>query len=457
MQSLIQPQGVVNTLNDDIPVLKLRVFSKILKSTIEDAFGVVKIEGEVSMPKLHTSGHLYFSLKDGDVTCDAVCWRPIAQKLTSLLQHGKQVICQGKVTTFEGRSKYQLVISQAWPLGEGKLSALFEALKKKLLDEGLFEAARKKALPPFPQHIGLITSPTGAVIQDMLTRLRTRYPCKVSLYPVNVQGTNALSDILGVLATLKNAHGKRKKVPDVVILARGGGSLEDLWTFNEESLVRHLANFPLPLISAIGHETDTTLSDFVADQRAPTPTAAIEIATPDGQYLRQLLTQMRKRLQRQMMQKWDQEKNKKTLIIQKLITQKNVFFTHEQRLDETGLRLKKGRDVIEVYRLRFAHIAHSLKHPKDLLKLNHVNFCELQRRFLQSFRTLLKEKKNRYHHIQTHLRLVSYHKTLERGFCLALSPKGKVIQAAEVAQKESLLTLTFQDGSLSVQPLKKGS
>ncbi len=252
-----------------------------LKRTIEDAYGFVRLRGELSKVTFHGNGHVYLDLKDERASISGVIWKGSVRGLGVRPQMGLEVIVTGKVTTYPGRSQYQIIIETMEPAGIGALLAQLERLKAKLAAEGLFEAARKRPLPTLPAVIGVITSPTGAVIRDILHRIAARWPCRVVVWPVVVQGDQAAAQVraavegFGALA----ADGTIPR-PDLIIVARGGGSVEDLWPFNDEALARAVAASPIPIVSAVGHETDTTLIDFVSDRRAPTPTAAAEIVTP---------------------------------------------------------------------------------------------------------------------------------------------------------------------------------
>ena len=265
----------------NMPEFSVSELSGALKRTVEEAFGGVRVRGEVSGFKRAASGHLYMALKDEHAVLDAVCWRGVAQKLRHRPEEGLEVIATGRLTTYPGRSKYQLVIESIEPAGEGALLKLLEERRRLLAGEGLFDESRKQPLPFLPEVIGIITSPTGAVIRDMLHRLRERFPRRVLLWPVPVQGSGAAEQVAKAVRGFNGRlpAGKLPK-PDVLIVARGGGSLEDLWCFNEEIVVRAVAGSAIPVISAVGHETDTTLMDHAADLRAPTPTGAAEKAVP---------------------------------------------------------------------------------------------------------------------------------------------------------------------------------
>jgi exodeoxyribonuclease VII large subunit len=265
----------------NLPELTVSELSASLKRTLEDAFGYVRVRGELGNVKYHSSGHVYVDLKDDKACLAGVIWRTSAARIKVKLEAGLEVVVTGRITTYPGQSKYQIVIDTLEPAGLGALMALLEERKKKLAAEGLFDAARKQ-LPPFlPDVIGVITSPTGAVIRDILHRVADRFPRHLLVWPVKVQGEGAAEQVAAAIAGF-NALPERGRIarPHVIIVARGGGSLEDLWAFNEEIVARAAAASFIPLISAVGHETDVTLIDFAADKRAPTPTAAAEMAVP---------------------------------------------------------------------------------------------------------------------------------------------------------------------------------
>src|SRR5436190_23252537 len=265
----------------NIVELTVSELSAALKRTVEDAYGYVRVRGEVSGFKGPSpSGHVYFRLKDDKAVLEAVIWKGMFARLRMPPQEGLEVVVTGRLTTFSGSSKYQIVIETLEPAGLAALMALLEERKKKLAAEGLFDAARKQLLPFLPCVIGVITSPTGAVIRDILHRLADRFPREVLVWPVKVQGEGSAEQVAAAIHGFNAFPLGRIPRPDVIIVARGGGSLEDLWSFNEEIVVRAAAASMIPLISAVGHETDVTLIDFASDKRAPTPTAAAEMAVP---------------------------------------------------------------------------------------------------------------------------------------------------------------------------------
>src|SRR4051794_10637169 len=269
----------------NLPEYTVSELSLALKRAIEDGFGFVRVRGEVSGWKRHGSGNCYFTLKDSDAVIDAVCWRGTASRLDVRPEDGMEVVCSGRLTTYAGRSKYQLIVERIELAGIGALLKLLEERRARLMAEGLFAAERKKKLPFLPQVIGIVTSPTGAVIRDILHRLADRFPRRVLLWPVAVQGEGAAAQIAAAIEGFNRIEvggpgNMDVPRPDLLIVARGGGSIEDLMAFNEEIVVRAAAASAIPLISAVGHETDTTLIDHASDRRAPTPTAAAEMAVP---------------------------------------------------------------------------------------------------------------------------------------------------------------------------------
>ena len=272
------PEG---TAPGNAPEYTVSELSGAVKRVIEGEFGLVRVRGEVGRVSKPASGHLYFDLKDDRSVIAAISWKGQVAKMQVRPEEGMEVVATGRMTTFPGQSKYQLIVEEVSPAGAGALMAMLEKRRAALAAEGLFDEARKKARPYLPGVIGVVTSPSGAVIRDILHRLRDRFPRHVLIWPVAVQGQSCAADVAAAIAGFNAiAAGGAIPCPDLIIVARGGGSLEDLWGFNEEIVVRAAAASVIPLISAVGHETDTTLLDFAADRRAPTPTAAAEMAVP---------------------------------------------------------------------------------------------------------------------------------------------------------------------------------
>jgi exodeoxyribonuclease VII large subunit len=335
------------------PALSVSEISGALKRTVEDRFGYVRVRGELSGFKRAASGHLYFSLKDADAKLDGVMWKGNAARLPFAPEDGLEVIATGKLTTYAGRSSYQIVADRLELAGEGALMQLFEKLKSRLAAEGLFDAARKRPIPFLPKTIGIVTSPTGAVIRDILHRLADRFPSHVIVWPVLVQGDGAAAQVAAAVNGFSAMpDGKR---PDLLIVARGGGSIEDLWAFNEEVVVRAVAASTIPVISAVGHETDTTLCDFAADLRAPTPTAAAEMAVPVRLDLSARLSEADMRLTgglRRLVQRADERLQTQIRLMPK---PQDIVATRQQRADELAERLRRGLEKrADLARISFA-------------------------------------------------------------------------------------------------------
>ena len=332
---------------DNSEPLSITELSQALKRTVEDRFGFVRLRGELSGVKRAASGHLYCSLKDEKSVIDGVMWRGSAARLSFQPEDGVEVIASGKLTTYAGRSKYQIVMERMEIAGEGALLALLEKTKARLEAEGLFAAERKRALPFAPRVIGVVTSPTGAVIRDILHRLADRFPTHVLVWPVLVQGKGSAEQVaqavrgFGALPA-SGPDGGAVPRPDLLIVARGGGSIEDLWGFNEEAVVRAIADSPIPVISAVGHETDTTLADFAADARAPTPTAAAEMAVPVLRELAATIDDLALRQRRSGLRPVVLGRERLAARVQQLPAPEQILQAHTQRLDDLGERLRRG-------------------------------------------------------------------------------------------------------------------
>ena len=329
-----------------------------LKRTIESAYGFVRLRAELSKVTRHASGHVYLTLKDDRAAIDGVVWKGQVRALACQPEQGMEVIVTGRITTYPASSKYQIVIESMEPAGVGALLAQLERLKAKLAAEGLFDGARKRALPATPAVIGVITSPTGAVIRDILHRIRDRWPCRVIVWPVVVQGDAAAAQVSAAIAGF-NALAPDGPIPrpEVLIIARGGGSVEDLWAFNDEALARAAAASGIPLISAVGHETDTTLIDFVSDRRAPTPTAAAEMATPVLAELKAVVADRQARLIRAVARLADDRGNRLAAATRGLPRPADILALASQRFDLAAGRLSAAlqknaaaheRDLIRV-------------------------------------------------------------------------------------------------------------
>ncbi|WP_396593731.1 exodeoxyribonuclease VII large subunit [Brevundimonas sp. R86498] len=329
---------------DNNPPLSISELSFALKRTLEDRFGHVRLRGEVSKVNRHASGHIYLTLKDDKSAIDGVVWKGSARGLGVQPETGLEVIVTGKITSYPARSSYQIVIESMEAAGAGALLAQLERLKVKLSGEGLFDPARKRPLPLYPRTIGVITSPTGAVIRDILHRISERWPCRVIVWPVVVQGDAACGQVSAAIRGF-DALGADGTIPrpDLLIVARGGGSVEDLWCFNDEGLARTVAAARIPIISAVGHETDTTLIDFVSDRRAPTPTGAAELATPVLADLRAFVTDLERRLDRAGARLLEDRRVRLRAVARGLPARpEELVAMAQQRLDHASSRLASG-------------------------------------------------------------------------------------------------------------------
>jgi exodeoxyribonuclease VII large subunit len=318
--------------------------SAAVKRSLEDAYGFVRVRGEISgFRGAHSSGHCYFALKDENAKIEAVIWRSALARMRTKPAEGLEVVVTGRVSTFPGKSTYQIVVETLAPAGLGALMALLEERKKKLAAEGLFEASRKQLLPFLPEIVGVVTSPTGAVIRDILHRLADRFPRRVVVWPVKVQGDGSAEQIAAAIRGFNAlpASGALRR-PDLIIVARGGGSLEDLWSFNEEIVVRAAAGSLIPLIAAVGHETDVTLIDYAADKRAPTPTAAAEMAVPVRADLVSALDRLSRRQRAGWQRGQDGRRTEVRAAVRALPDAEELLALPRQRLDHAGARLPRA-------------------------------------------------------------------------------------------------------------------
>lgn len=448
--------------------------SGAVKRVVEDTFGYVRVRGEISGFKRHSSGHLYFDLKDENACLASVCWRGTAGKLGLNPENGMEVVCTGKITTYGNQSKYQLVVERMELAGAGALMALLEKRRQQFIAEGLFDPARKKPLPFMPQVIGVITSPTGAVIRDIIHRITDRFPVHVLVWPVRVQGEGAKEEIAAAiegfngladermsgLADRETAHPLIRSSthpiprPDLLIVARGGGSMEDLWAFNEEVVVRAAAASIIPLISAVGHETDTTLIDFVSDHRAPTPTAAAERAVPVRAELWHYLQETGLRQERGMLRFLSHEEQKLKGLVRGLPRLDALLASVTQRLDELTERmsstalsnlLKSKTQSLQAYLPRLSPLL--LTAP---IKRHYENLEQLGMRLEKACAWRAETLANRLDATLRLLESVSYMGVLKRGFALVASSEGQPITSSKLLEKHTRATLRFHDGKTDV-------
>jgi exodeoxyribonuclease VII large subunit len=371
---------------------------------------------------------VYTDLKDANAVINSVCWKGSVSKLAVKPEEGLDVICTGKITTYPLRSNYQLVIETMELAGVGALLKMLEERRKRLEAEGLFDSKRKRPLPFIPERIGIITSPTGAVIKDMLHRLADRFPRHVLVWPVNVQGDMATPSIVKAIEGFNSLNDDLR--PDVLIVARGGGSLEDLMPFNDEAIVRAVANSKIPVISAIGHETDTTLIDYAADCRAPTPSAAAEMVVPVLSDLVDKLNVQNQRLYSLVTSKWKHDRNEVRRLQASLGDPQNIIRMQQQRLDHISTQALHGlKTQISDARHDFTRIQGQLRHPKQLLDLMTQKLTGLSQ-LMESY---------------------SFKNVLARGFAYVTNTQDKVMDTKSKAEKETTLNLRFADGTMTVR------
>lgn len=435
--------------------LSVSEISAQLKRTVEDRFSHVKVRGELSGVKRAASGHLYASLKDENARLDAVMWKGNVQRLAFRPEDGIEVIATGKLTTYPGRSNYQIVVDRMEIAGEGALLALLEKNKARFAAEGLFDPARKRRIPYLPQVIGVVTSPTGAVIRDILHRLADRFPSHVLVWPVLVQGQGAAEQVAAAVRGFSALPpGGAVPRPDLVIVARGGGSIEDLWAFNEEPVVRAIAECSIPVISAVGHETDTTLADFAADLRAPTPTAAAELAVPVREDLIAQLGQLALRKRRAVVRPLQLGRERLEARTQRLPRPETLLAMPAQRLDELGERLRRGLSerIVnaggqlqqQASRLSAPLLAARLAHARQRLEGQRLSPALLTQR--------LATGQERLAAVARVMASLDPDKVLARGYVRVTGADGRTLTDAAQAGKEARLTLKFRDGALTVVP-----
>ena len=445
---------------DNAAPLTITEISQLLKRTVEDRFGFVRLRGELSGVKRAASGHFYCALKDEGAVIDGVMWKGNAARLNFCAEDGLEVIATGKLTTYPGRSKYQIVIDSLELAGEGALLALLEKTRARLAAEGLFAAERKRALPFLPKVIGVVTSPTGAVIRDILHRLADRFPSHVLVWPVLVQGQGAAEQVASAVRGF-SALGSGGPVPrpDLVIVARGGGSIEDLWSFNEEVVVRAIAECTIPVISAVGHETDTTLADFAADRRAPTPTAAAEMAVPVRADLAFTLTDLGARQRRAVYRPVELGRERLDARARLLPRPENLLQAQTQRLDDLAERLRRGLVTrAGAGREQLAGAAGRLS-PSLLVRSHGEARRRLERAQLipalvQRPHALARERLAALARLAGQLHP---EKPLERGYAIIRNAAGVALTTRAAAAEEAALTLQFRDGTLGVAPIGAAS
>ena len=436
---------------DNLAPLSVSELSSLLKRTVEERFGHIRLRGEISGFKRAASGHVYLALKDDGALIDGVMWKGAAGRIAFAPEDGLDVIVTGKLTTYPGRSKYQIVIESMELAGEGALMQLFERLKARLAAEGLFDPARRRPIPMLPRVIGVVTSPTGAVIRDILHRLADRFPSEVLLWPVLVQGEGAAAQVAAAVRGFGALDpGGAIPRPDLLIVARGGGSIEDLWAFNEEIVVRAVAESPIPTISAVGHETDTTLCDFAADLRAPTPTAAAEMAVPVRSELAAQVAELDGRMRRCLARGIDRSRERVEAQRRLLPRPDMLLAQARQRADDVGERLRRGLSH------RLSDARHELADAAGALRPALLD-AQVQRgrQHLAGVRLApillerrLADSRRQFEGLWRLARSLDPDAPLARGFARVMA-QGGVIRSSTAAQAAGAVMLKFADGEVA--------
>ncbi len=421
-------------------VLTVSELNRSIRGTLETKFRAVWVQGEVSNYKPHPNGHHYFTLKDARAQISCVIWRDSMASVKSqggrpILADGERVQVFGIVSVFEARGQYQINVQIVQPFGRGVLQAKFEALKRKLEAEGLFDPARKRTMPKFPRRIGIVTSPSGAAIRDILNVLRRRAPwLSILINPVRVQGTGAAQEIAVAIREIATPNDNFSAV-DLIIVARGGGSIEDLWEFNEEIVARTIVSVSVPVVSAIGHEIDFTIADFVADLRAPTPSAAAELIVRDVAELGDRINVISRRLGSELV---------------------NALRQSRQRLDHAGETLRRCLGhKIDGYRRTLDHALKTLqaRSPARELMLRRDRFGDLQRRLRESPARVLENARHRFQKIEGILRVLGPEATLRRGYSITRDTNGKLIRSVATVRSQMQIKTRLSDGEFESQTL----
>ena len=435
--------AIKNTLE-----LSVSELSDSIKGLIEENFGYVRVRGEIGRVSNPASGHIYFDLKDNDSVISGIIWKGNASRLEIKPEEGLEVICIGKVTTYKGQSKYQIIIDKVEPAGIGALMALLEKRKKILEGEGLFSDNYKKSIPYIPTTIGVITSSSGAVIRDIIHRIEDRFPLNVIVWPVRVQGEKCPEEVIDAIEGFQLVDQSNIPKPDIIIIARGGGSLEDLWGFNDEGVVRAAFNSKIPIISAIGHETDNTLLDLVADLRAPTPTAAAEKSVPVKVDLSNNLLDINSRLKSSILRKIKEKTDRNKTINMTFPSILKIIQYPQQRLDNINLRISLSlKSTINHFNQKFVSISKLLKKDILILKAQNKNeYLKSKFQFLKSnFQSFIVSRENKLNLSTGILTALSHEKVLKRGFSIIKDTDLKLIRSSKGLEKNQRLKVFFSN------------
>ena len=422
-----------------------------IKNIIEDNFEYVKVRGEIGRVSAPSSGHIYLDIKDENAVISGVIWKTKTPHLQILPEEGLEVICTGKITTYQDQSRYQIIIDNMEPAGVGALMALLEKRKEKLSKEGVFSTKYKKDIPYLPETIGVITSPTGAVIRDILHRIEDRFPTQILIWPVRVQGESCAEEIIDAIEGFHLLSQSDISEPEVIIIARGGGSIEDLWSFNDEILVRKVFSSSIPIISAIGHETDTTLIDLVSDLRAPTPTAAAEMAVPVKSELQSNLSDIGKRVRKTITRKMEEEKKVLDLTLKVFPKVKNILDHPINKLNKISMLLNLSlAPSIKSYNQKFFSVSHGLKPNllsnkiKTTIKISRDVFNDMNK----SYSSMFLQKKNRLDITTSLINVLSHKNVLKRGYAIVKNKYESIVKDNKNLKRGDHLSIHFDNDQI---------
>ena len=448
-----------NDFNIDRPAGKnefsVTEISNKIKWLLENNFSVIRIRGEISGLKVAASGHGYFNLKDTNAVIAATCWKHCLSRVNFSLAEGLEVIVTGKITAYAGQSKYQISVEMIEPAGVGAFIKILNERREKLEKEGLFKLEYKKKIPYLPKKIGIITSLTGAVIKDIIHRITDRFPVNLCIWPVTVQGETAASEITIAINGFNLLDEGLK--PDVIIVARGGGSIEDLWPFNEEEVVRAAFDSAIPIISAVGHETDYTLIDLVADLRAPTPTAAAEFAVPVIENLQYTLNSLYNNIERRVSVLFKHKAHILSNYNRLLQYPVNYLNYNIQKLDDLGFRLTGSLpNLLKQKNIALQYFPYSRFKPLKILNYKYLQLNNVKNNLLIRKATLLNQFEHKLSINSSILASLDYNKVLARGYAMLKDPNDNYISTVSKVQSSKYITATLKDGNIKLSNFKDG-
>ncbi len=435
----------------NIAIFTVTQLNNSIKNLIENNFEFIEVSGEVSQLTKHSSGHIYFTLKDEESIISVICWRSTVPSLKINIEEGIKILVKGRVTTYSKQSRYQLIAQQVQFHGEGSLLKVLELRKKKLAKMGYFDLEKKKPLPKFPKSIGVITSESGSVIKDIIHRISDRFPLELIIFPSSVQGEKSAQDLIDGISYFNNKILPNKSLVDLIIIARGGGSLEDLMSFNEESLVERIYNSKIPIVSAVGHETDFTLCDFASDLRAPTPSAAAEMVVPDRKDIQIRINYWSCSLKKSFKNQFEKKRLNLKFLISKLPNLHENINNNFQTLDYIDSKLSSLLNVklknakIEMYKILESFSPNKLE---DYLKISCSNLLHVSEKINYLINQILSQKKEKISSNYKQLSILSYKQTLKRGYAVARKRNKIIMSDSEVKKNDRFEVEFFNDKTL---------